>query len=123
VRHGDHDPTVEPFDCCFAALNELASSGEDRAELLEHGERALWELNRQRDAALDEMARLRREMAEARAWAWGDAHGMMAWDWAGIAGRPYDGTDTSLPEWMTTDTPPDEQDWWPGVRTENGPTE
>lgn len=116
MRHGDHDATVEPFDCCFAALNELASSGEDRAELLEHGERALWELNRQRDAALDLAEKLRTERNEARAWAWGSEYGFLSGSWfqsSALGGFNADGVwEWDLPDWLASDVEPDKQEWW-----------
>lgn len=116
MRHGQHDPTVEPFDCCFAALNELASSGEDKAELLEHGERALWELNRRRDAALDLVAKLRRERNEARALAWGNEYGFLSDSWfAGptLGAFNEDGVwEWDLPDWLACSVEPNKQEWW-----------
>ncbi len=41
---GGHDPREEPTDCLLAVLHELAGSAENRGALLNHGLRALREL-------------------------------------------------------------------------------
>ena len=111
--HGHHDPTVEPFDCCFAALNELAGSTDDRGVVLEHGQRALWELNRRLLAAREGVERLRTEVREARAWAWSEFHREFDSRWLATADAPdlEGGWEWNPPQWLTDPRAPVEQAW------------
>lgn len=67
------------------------------------------------DAALGLLAEvewLERQRAEARAWAWAGHHGMLEWDWVGVAGNVYAGEPDELPGWLASSVEPDRQDWW-----------
>jgi hypothetical protein len=65
------------------------------------------------DAALGllvEVERLERQRAEARAWA--GHHGMLEWDWVGVAGNVYAGELDELPGWLASSVEPDRPNWW-----------
>ncbi|MGY2703284.1 hypothetical protein [Nocardioides sp. HB32] len=69
-------------------------------------------------ALLDEVRRLERDRAEARAWASSEFHRHYDRRWlptvkaAGLEG----GWDWDVPGWMTDSTEPLGQDWWPEDR-------
>jgi hypothetical protein len=62
---------------------------------------------------LDEVQRLQLEVAEARAWAWGDYHRELHYDWVSVAGNVYTGEPDELPAWLADPRTPPEQEWWP----------
>ena len=55
----------------------------------------------------DDVKQLRREISEARAWAWSEFHREYSERWLGL-----DAADYAVPVWLADPTPPDRQHWF-----------